>query len=114
MKQGTVTSMDWEVNCSQCTDCVGHSQATYLTCATKSHAAACNSTVATYITKPHTYTFVKSFLTAIGKEDAAVDSVFYIECLQQAYYLVCVLCVYPLLGVSNFSCLYMPYGYLNI
>jgi hypothetical protein len=60
VKQGTVTSMDWEVNCSQYVDCVGHLQATYLTCATKSHAAACNITVATYITKPHTYTFVKS------------------------------------------------------
>jgi hypothetical protein len=48
VKQGTVTSMDWEVNCSQYVDCVGHSQATYLTCATKSHAIASNITVATY------------------------------------------------------------------
>jgi hypothetical protein len=52
----------------------------------------------TYNRATYIYICQEHFLTAIGKEDAAVDSVFHVECLQQAYYLVCVLCVYPLLG----------------
>ncbi len=65
---------------------------------------------ATYI-----YICQEHFLTAIGKEDAAVDSVFHIECLQQAYYLVCVLCVYPLLGFqTSLACTCLMDLYLNI
>jgi hypothetical protein len=78
VKQGIVTSMDWEENCSQYVDCVGHLQATYLTCATKSHAAACNITVATYITKPHTYTFVKSTFSLLLEKKMLLLILFFI------------------------------------
>jgi len=55
---------------------------------------------ATYI-----YICQEHFLTAIGKEDAAVDIVHHIECLQEAYCLVSVVCVCPLLGFqTSFTC----------
>jgi hypothetical protein len=55
---------------------------------------------ATYI-----YICQEHFLTAIGKEDPAVDIVHHIECFQEAYCLVSVVRVCPLLGFqTSFTC----------
>jgi hypothetical protein len=54
-----------------------------------------------------TYMYIcqEHFLTAVGKEDASVDIVHHIECFQEAYCLVSVVCVCPLLGFqTSFTC----------
>jgi hypothetical protein len=68
----------------------------------------------TYITKPHTYTFVKSTFSLLLEKKMLLLILFHIECFQEAYGLVSVVCVCPLLGFqTSFTCNCPKDLYLN-